>query len=234
MLENWDFLEMILRTTGSFFVLLVMTRLMGRKQLSQLTFFNYITGIALGAIAADIASNSNTNYLNGLTSLIWWTLLTILLAFISLKSSKARIAIDGQPKVVIRQGKILEDQLAKSSLNLDDLNMMLREQQIFSLRDVENAVLENNGKLSVMLKDAKKPVTKENLNVVTISPHYIPMELVSDGKVVEKNLKEAGVSLNWLKNQLQSCGLKLDDVTYVELQHDGTLYIDKKDDNIGK
>lgn len=234
MMESWDILEMILRTTGSFFILLVMTRFMGRKQLSQLTFFNYITGIALGAIAADMASNSNTNYLNGLTSLIWWTLLAILLAYISMKSPKARIIIDGQPKVVIRRGKILEDQLAISSLNIDDLNMMLREQQIFSLNDVEIAILENNGRLSIMLKDEKQPVTKQDQNIITISPKYIPMELISDGKVVDKNIKEAGISINWLKNQLLSSGLSIDDVFYVELQHDGTLYIDKKDDNVGK
>lgn len=232
MLENWDFFEMILRATGAFLVLLIMTRFMGRKQLSQLTFFNYITGIALGSIAANIASETNVHYLNGITSLLWWAILTILVGYIGLKSSTARVAIDGQPVTVIKQGKILENELGKLRLNIDDLGILLREQKIFSMMDVENAVFEPNGKLSVMLKEEKQPVTKKDQNIFTVKPIYIPMELISDGKIVEKNLKEAGISLEWLKNQLSISGLGLKDVFYVELQKDGSLYIDKRIDNI--
>ena len=232
MLESWDFWEMILRATGSFFVLLIMTRLMGRKQLSQLTFFNYITGIALGSIAADIASESKTHFLNGITSLIWWSILTILVGFIGLKSARARIATDGQPVVVIKKGNILEKELGKLRLNIDDLSMLLREQKVFSVSEVENAVFESNGKLSISLKEGNQPVTKKDQNIFTVEPTYIPMELVSDGKVVEKNLKEAGVTKSWLKKQLKSQNLHVEDTFYVELQKDGTLYIDKKKDDL--
>src|SRR5690625_4986657 len=161
MLENWDFWEMILRATGSFLVLLIMTRLMGRKQISQLTFFNYITGIALGSIAANMASETNIHFLNGLTSLVWWSLLTILVGYIGIKFPKARIALDGQPVVVIKKGKILEEKLKKLRLNIDDLTMLLRDQKVFSVKDVESAIFESNGKLSIMLKEEKHPVTKQ-------------------------------------------------------------------------
>ena len=232
MLGNWDFFEMILRATGAFLVLLIMTRLMGRKQLSQLTFFNYITGIALGSIAANIASETNVHYLNGITSLLWWAILTLLVGYIGLKSSTARVVVDGQPVTVIKQGNILEEELGKLRLNIDDLSMLLREQKIFSVMDVENAVFEPNGKLSVMLKEDQQPVTKKDQNIFTVQPIYIPMELVSDGNIVEKNLKEAGISVDWLKNQLSILGLSLQDVFYVELQKDGTLYVDKRNDNM--
>lgn len=191
MLENWNFWEMILRATGAFFVLLIMTRLMGRKQLSQLTFFNYITGIALGSIAADIAGETKTHFLNGITSLIWWSILTILVGFIGMKSARARIATDGQAFIVIKKGKILEGELAKRRLNIDDLSMLLREQKVFSVKDVENAVFEPNGKLSIMLKEEKQPVTKKDQNIFTVAPTYIPMELISDGKVIEKKSKRS-------------------------------------------
>ena len=223
---------MILRATGAFFILLLMTRIMGRKQLSQLTYFNYITGIALGSIAADIAAETKTHFLNGLTSLLWWSFLTILVGFIGLKSAKARIAFDGQPVIVIKQGKILEKELGKLRLNMDDLSMLLREQKVFSVQDVEDAVFEPNGKLSIMLKEEKQPITKKDQNILTVKPKYIPMELIADGYVVEKNLKEAGVSLDWLKSQLGLLKLSLDDVFFVELQKDGTLYIDKREDNL--
>jgi uncharacterized membrane protein YcaP (DUF421 family) len=145
MFGQWDFFEMILRATLSFLVLLVMTRLMGRKQISQLTFFNYVTGIALGSIAADIAGESETPFLNGATSLVWWSILTILTGYIGLKFSKVRVLIDGQPVIVIKQGKILENQLRKLRLNMDDLSMLLREKDIFSVQDVANASFDPMG-----------------------------------------------------------------------------------------
>src|SRR5690625_3387718 len=146
MLENSDFFKMISRGTCASLVLLIMTRLMGSKQLSQLIFFNYITGIALGSIAANIASETSVHFLNGITSLLWWSILTILVGFIGLKSLTMRIAIDGQPVTVIKQGKILERELAKLRLNIDDLGMLLREQKVFSVMDVENSVFETKGK----------------------------------------------------------------------------------------
>lgn len=232
MLENWDFLEMISRATGAFVVLLIMTRLMGRKQLSQLTFFNYITGIALGSIAANIAGGTTVHFLNGLTGLIWWVILVLFADYLSLKSPILRIAIDGQPVTVIKEGKIFENELRKLRLDIDDLTMLLREQMIFSMQDVESAVFESNGKLSIMLKEDKQPVTKKDQNIVTVRPRYIPMELISDGQIVEDNFKEAGVSIGWLKGQLGLMDLTIEDVFYVELQKDGTLYVDKRKDNL--
>ena len=227
-----DFFEMILRATASFIVLLILTRLLGRKQLSQLTFFNYITGITIGSIAADIGGESETPFFNGLTSLVWWSFLTFLVGYLGLKSSKVRVIIDGEPIIVIKEGKIFEEELKKSRLNMDDLSMLLREQNVFSVQDVANATFEPNGKLSIMLKPENQPVTKKDQNVLTVKPMYIPMELVVDGKVVEKNLKESGISKEWLKNQLINFKVNMKDVFYVELQKDGSLYIDKRGDDV--
>lgn len=227
-----DLFEMILRATASFIVLLILTRLLGRKQLSQLTFFNYITGITIGSIAADIGGESETPFFNGLTSLVWWSFLTFLVSYLGLKSSKVRVIIDGEPIIVIKEGKIFEEELKKLRLNMDDLSMLLREQNVFSVQDVANATFEPNGKLSIMLKPENQPVTKKDQNVLTVKPMYIPMELVVDGKVVEKNLKESGISKEWLKNQLENFKVNMKDVFYVELQKDGSLYIDKRGDDV--
>ena len=231
-MPNIDFFEMILRATASFVVLLLLARLMGRKQLSQLTFFNYITGITIGSIAADIGGESETPFFNGLTSLIWWSFLTYLVGYIGLKSSKIRVLIDGQPTIVIKEGEILEESLKHLRLNMDDLSMLLREKNVFSTQEVDTAVFESNGKLSIVLKSENQPITKKDQNIFTVKPMYVPMELVVDGKVVEKNLKESGISLEWLKNQLKSFKVNLQDVFYVELQKDGSLYIDKRGDSV--
>src|SRR5690625_1712393 len=102
MFENWDGLEIILRATGSFVVLFIMIRFIGRKQLGQLTFFNYITGIALGTIAASVVTDIETNYVDGITSLVWWSFLTIGTAYIALKFPRGRVVLDGQPVIIIK------------------------------------------------------------------------------------------------------------------------------------
>lgn len=226
------FLEILLRTTLSFLVLLLMARLMGRKQLSQLTFFNYITGITLGSVAAEIAGKTDTAFWDGITSIVWWSILTIVIGVIGLKSSHARVVLDGQPVIVMKQGKILEKELWRLHLNMDDLSMLLREQNVFSTADVETAIFEPDGKLSIMLKEEKQPVTKHDQKLFTVKPKYIPMELIVDGKIVEGNVKEAGITTEWLMKQLQASNVELADVFYLELQKDGTLYIDQRHDKL--
>ena len=226
------FIEMIVRSTASFMVLLLLARLLGRKQLSQLTFFNYITGITIGSIAADIAGESKTPFFEGLTSLIWWSFLTFLLGYLGLKSSKARIVIDGQPVIVIKDGKILEETLGKHHLNMDDLSMLLREKNVFSLSEVSTAIFEPDGKLTVTLKPGHRPLTKRDQNVFTGNPKYIPTELIVGGNILDQNLKEAGLSEEWLRHQLNHFQINVKDAFYVELQENGTLYIDRRDDGI--
>lgn len=232
MFENLDFFEMIIRTTATFLILLLLTRIMGRKQLSQLTFFNYITGITIGSIAADISAESSMPFFNGLTSLVWWTLLTILIGYVGLKQAKLRSILDGQPVIVIKNGRILEKELKKLRLNVDDLTMLLREQSVLSVKDVDYATLEPNGKLAVILKTEKQPATKQDQNIISVQPTYIPTALVSDGHLLQQNLKETGVTKDWLTKQLESLNIALNDVFYVELQQDGTLYVDKRNEGL--
>lgn len=219
-------LDMIVRSTVTFVILLVMTRLLGKKQLSHLTFFNYVTGITIGSIAANISSDSDKRLLDGLTSLVWWSLLTVLVGYISLKSAKVRVAIDGEPIIIIKNGIIIESALAKTRLNLDDLCMMLRERDTFSIEEVDYAILEPHGKLSILKKPQYQAATKKDTGAKTAAPRYIPSEIISDGKYVEKNLKELGISRTWVERQLEKSGTpSVTDVFYAELQSDGSLYI---------
>lgn len=231
MFGSWDFGEMIFRSSILFFTLLLFTRLMGRKQLSQLTFFNYITGIALGSITGSIVIDQNVNLLNGMTGLIWWSMLTIFSGYIALKFRNLRVLIDGQPVIVIKKGKILEEQLDKLRLNIESLTMMLREKQVFSVSDVWTAVFESNGKLSIELRKEKQPITKKDQNIFTVEPMYIPTELVSDGAIIEKNLQESGLTDDWLIGQLKKQNLKIEDVFFIGLEENGTLYIDERNEN---
>lgn len=210
--------------------MLVLTRLLGKKQLSHLTFFNYITGITFGSIAAEIVIQKDLRLLNGLASLIWWTFLTLLVGYIGLKWSKARIVIDGEPTVIIRHGNIIESALARTRLNLDDLTMMLRERDAFSISEVEYAILESHGKLSVLKKPEYQNTTKKDVKVHPPLHPLIPTEIISDGKYVMKNLEELGISTRWVERQLEQAGIQsVNDVFYAELNSDRSLYIDRRE-----
>jgi len=222
---NIDFFEMTIRTTGAFFSLLILTRLLGKEQMSQLTFFNYITGITIGSIAADIASQSETPFFNGLISLVWWSGLTFLVSYLGMKFAKFRSITDGRPTFVIKEGKIMEKELSKLRLNLDELNMLLRQKEVFSIEDVDYAIFESDGQLSVRLKESKKPLTKGDQGKRVIQPRYLPTAVITDGIVQLKQLQGMGFSETWLKRQLEQCSLQIEDVFYAEMKSDGTLHI---------
>ncbi|WP_309271791.1 DUF421 domain-containing protein [Paenibacillus sp.] len=223
-----DFWEMILRTTFTFFVLLTLTRLIGEKQLGHLTFFDYVTGITIGSVAAEIVVRKDTPFFNGMISLIWWVILAILISYVSLKSSKARVLMDGQPKIIIKEGKIMRETLKSTRLNMDDLSMMLREKDVFSIQDVRYAILEPDGKISVLKKEFKQPITKGDLNIPTPIFTNLPSGIISDGKIVKKNLKELNLDEHWLYQELQNKGIhSADEVFYAEVQSDGSLFVDR-------
>lgn len=226
-LTKIHFWETLLRTTLAFMVLLIMARLMGKEQVSQLTFFHYVTGITIGSIAAEIAGQYETPFADGIIAMIWWAALTLLMSYIALKSKRARVILDDKPTIIMFEGKIIEEAMKKSRLHLDDLNMMLREQSIFSIKDVQYAILETNGNLSVLKKAGLEPATKKDVNAPVTEPKYIPSEIISDGKIVKKNLIELNLTEEWVYDQLKKQGIgKVEQVFYAEIQMDGSLHVD--------
>ncbi|MDF2522975.1 MAG: hypothetical protein K0R31_616 [Clostridiales bacterium] len=222
-------LETSLRTLIGFSVLLLLTRILGKKQMGQLTIFTYITGIALGNIAGDMVVHRDILISDGVTGLSVWAILTLIVEYISLKSSKARVLLDGEPTIIIKKGEIMHKKLAAQRLNIDDLTMLLRTNNIFSIADVEYAILEPNGQLSVLKKPEKEMTTRQDLKLPVNNILNIPTELIVDGKLVDSNLLETGHSREWLDQQLTNAGIdSIKHVFYAELQSDGTLFISKK------
>lgn len=221
--------EMLLRSSGAFFAILLLARIIGKKQLSQLTFFHYVTGITFGSIAAEISVVVETPFLDGIVSLIWWAVLTILVSFISLKSKKARVLFDDKPMIVMQNGIILNDNLKKARLHPDELAMLLREQSIFSFDEVLHAVFETNGELSVLKKPLARTATKEDVHVAAPAPQYLPTELVSDGKIIIENLTQLQLTEEWLLKKLAKKNIHdIEQVYYVQILENGSLYISIK------
>jgi len=223
-----SYLKIALETVMTFLVLLILTRVLGKKQLGHLTFFNYITGITIGSIAANIIMAENAPYMKGIISLTIWCALTVLIDFVGLKSSKLRILLDGEPTIIVKKGIIHKKALMITKVNLDDLTMMLRQQGVFSIMEVDYAILEPNGTLSILKKPKYQSVMKEDLQIITPKPIYIPSEIITDGKLVEKNLGELGLTKKWVNQQLMNEGImSFEEVFYAEIQSDSALYIQK-------
>lgn len=200
-----DFVLIIIRSIIAFIVLFLLTRLMKSKQLSQLTFFDYVVGITIGSIAATMSVDKNIQIMNGVSSLIVWGLVPVLLSLISIKSRKFLRMTDGTPTIVIQNGQISEKALLKNQLAFEELMMLLREKDIFLLSDVEYAIFETNGQLSVLKKTDALPVTPKQLDLA-IKPEPLPTFLIIDGVILYDNLKRINKDEKWLMNQLKKRG----------------------------
>lgn len=224
-------IELSFRLILSFLLLLTLTRIMGRKEISQMTFFNFVSAIAIGTLGASLAIDSTVSVRNGVIALAGWTIFTVVMGFADLKSKAFRKAVEGVPRVVVRKGEVMEGELRKVRLDLDALNVMLRKKNVFSIKEVDYAIFESDGTLSVMKKEKDQPITKGDQQTFKNpgSTHQvaIPTAVIEDGKVVVNNLTELHLDEAWLKELLASQGITdMADVFYAEIQKDGTLAID--------
>jgi uncharacterized membrane protein YcaP (DUF421 family) len=225
-------LELSFRLILTFLTLLILTRIMGRKEISQMTFFNFVSAIALGTLGASLAIDSTLSIRNGLLALGGWTLFTLVTGFIDLKSRGFRKAVEGSPRVVIREGNVLDHELKKLRLDLNALNVLLRKKNVFSIKDVDYAIFETDGTLSVLKKEAKQALTKEvrMKAVSSIKQYPIPIPIIEDGRYNEKHLQQYNIQKEWVDQQLHQQGVdSSSNVFYAELQTDGTIFIDKMD-----
>ncbi|NIK10944.1 YetF domain-containing protein [Alkalibacillus almallahensis] len=227
-------MELISRLAIAFITLLVLTRLMGRKEIAQLTFFNFVSAISIGAIGASLAIDSSLSVTNGLIALLTWSAFTIIIGVLDLKSPLFRNTVEGQPVILVQKGEIMDKALQKVRLDLDALNTLLRKKNVFEISDVDYAIFETDGTLSVMKKETQQPLTKGNMNIKQATDMTFPTSasLISDGKIQEKNLEKLNIDHEWLEQQLRQSGINsISDVFYAEVQKDGTLYIDTNNDN---
>jgi len=221
--------EIFLRVSVGFLILLILVRIIGNKQLGQLNVFTYISGIVIGSMVSDIILHKDIPFLISMAGVALWVALAIFVELSSLKSVRVRELLDGQPIILIKNGIILRDSLKRERLNIDDLTMMLRTNNIFSILDVDYAILEPNGDLSVLKKHEKSNVTKLDLGITHYSQKFMPTTIINDGKVITKNLRESNLTEKWLNTKLSAMNIhNTADILYAEIQSDGTLYAQTK------
>jgi uncharacterized membrane protein YcaP (DUF421 family) len=208
--------------------LFFITKLLGKKQLSQLSFFEYITGITVGSIAGTLSMDLELKLMEGLMSILLWFSVPFIFSIISLKSIKFRHFVEGTPTVFIEDGNILEQALKKEKISIDELLEQLRKKNIFRASDVEYASLDTNGELSVLLKKEKQPLLygdffQHQVKLRPIQP------VISDGKVDVQSLEKVGYSEEWLIQQLKQRRVRLENVFLAQADTAGSLTIDLYD-----
>lgn len=227
-------LVVLVRVIISFFSLLIYTRLLGKQEVGQLSFFDYINGITIGSIAATLATDLSSKAWAHWVGLSGYGLLTFLLQFITVKNRYLGKVLDGEPTVVIEDGKILEKNLMKMRIKVGEIMLLLRDRGIFDISQVKLAVLEINGNLSVLQKSEYLPVTPKDLNIHT-TPSALSTEVIQDGIIIEQNLQQRKKDRNWLLQQLQVQGItEVHQVFYALILPNDQLYIDKYEDHVNK
>ncbi|MEK8129807.1 DUF421 domain-containing protein [Paenibacillus filicis] len=227
-----EYIYTFFRTIAAFAMLLIIARILGKQMLSNMTFHDFVTGITLGSMAANLAFNVKIQSAHFFISLAVITAISFGISVLSLQSRKARKWITSSPTILIEGGKILEQNMKKIKCSLDALNQSLREKDIFDIEEVEYAVMEDNGKLSVLKKPQYRNVTLEDLHRSAKSTKNFPIELIMDGQLIKENLTQHEVSQRWLETELDKRKKRIDDVFYAVKSTSGKLILDFYDDGL--
>ena len=216
------------RSIVLYILVLIVMRLMGKREIGQLQPFE----LAIAIMIADLASIPMTEIgipiYYGIVPILGLLMMHMFISFLNMKSIKAREILCGRPSILIYRGKIIEKELKKQRFTINELEERLRGNDVFNLGDVEFAILETSGQVTVIQKPEKRNIIPEDLNII---PDYegIPYDLVVDGKVMTENLKELGKNYKWLEKQTEKFNIKPEEALIVTLDAKGQIYCQKKE-----
>ena len=199
-----EIIKVILTALLSVAALFIITKIMGHKQVAQLDFFDYVSGITIGSIGAELATELEEPY-KPLIALCVWGGASLILNLIAHKLPKTRKYINGTPTILMNEGKLYRKNLKKAKLDLSEFMLLCREQGYFDLEEIQAAIFEHNGKISILPRAANRPATPEDLKITAKATH-IGVEVIMDGRVMGENLSRMGRDTNWLSKQLKAQG----------------------------
>ncbi len=207
-----EIINVVFASIGSLVVLFLLTKIMGYRQMSQLSMFDYINGITIGSIAAEMATSLESDFLKPLVAMIIYGLSAVLISFFTSKSIKFRRIVTGKSLILYENNKLYQNNLKKAKLDIDEFLIQCRNSGYFNLADIQTAILESNGKISFLPVSEKRPLTPNDMNL-NPQKEDILTNVILDGKILEQNLRETGNDEQWLKKQLKSQNnMKLSDV----------------------
>lgn len=227
-----EVIQVVVRGLIGFFSLLVFARLLGKQQVGQLTLFDYILGITIGSMAASLTVDLTSTALSHWVGLATWTLAGLAMQYVTVKSRLAAKYINGEPTVVIMNGKIMEAAMKRMRYSTAELTAQLRENNVFDINQVEFAVFEVNGKLTVQKQAAYQPVTPHDLNL-PVQNAGLAGDIIYNGVFIDDNLARWNINKSWVLGQLKSQGIQdVSEVALATIDRRGNLFVDKYNDNM--
>ena len=202
-----EVLQVVLASLFSAVILFIIAKVIRHKQVAQLEFFDYITGITIGSIAAELATTLDKPWWKPTISMIVFGAITVTLSIITRRFARTRKFINGTPTIIMNDGKLYRENLKKAKLELSEFLLLCRQEGYFNLNDIQTAVFEYNGKLSILPKSAKRPLNPEDMEL-NPKPEHIGTEIIMDGRVMGDNLKRKGLNDDWLQKELKKQGYK--------------------------
>ena len=199
-----EIINVILTALLSAATLFIIAKIMGHKQMSQLDFFDYITGITIGSIAAELATELEKPW-KPLIAIVVYGTVTFVLSILTSKNPRLRKFVNGTPTIIMNNGKLYRRNMKKAKLDLSEFMVMCRQEGYFNLEDIQTAIFEYNGRLTVLPVSTKRPMNPTDMNILP-NPEYICTEVIMDGRILEENLKRMGLDRNWLQKQLREQG----------------------------
>ncbi len=229
--ETW---VVVVRSLIAFFSLHIFARVLGKQSIGQLTFFDYVLGITVGSIAATLSVDLSSRAWPHWVGLFTWTVVVVIMEFLTIHSKHFTKYVLGEPCLLIMDGQIMEQTMKKNRYSLSDLLAQLRDKDVFDLNQVAFAILETNGKLSVLLKPEYQTTTCQDMKIKT-SPAQIPRKLIFCGMILEENLIALNLSKEWLFTYLKNQRIKdIQDVFLLSVDSEGAFYCDLYQDHLQK
>lgn len=223
-------LVVFVRALILYIIVVITMRIMGKRQIGQLQPFELAIAIMISELAAVPMQNTGIPLINGIIPILTLLIAQLVMSFLTLKSIRARALICGKPSILIENGKISEKELRREMYTLNDLLEQLRIKNITNVSDVEFAILETNGQLSVIPKSQKRPLNPQDMNLQT-SYEGLSLDVIIDGHIITKNLERAKLDKAWLGREINRLGYsRPEDILFASLDSDGSLYIQAKSD----
>ncbi|WFD09412.1 DUF421 domain-containing protein [Tepidibacter hydrothermalis] len=211
-----------------FFALLIITKVLGKTQINQITPFEFISSLVLGELVGNAVYDKDINTFYILYAVCLWALLLYIIEMLTEKFKGTRSFFEGKPSILIRNGQIDFNELKKEKIDINELQSLLRSKDVFSIREIQYAILESNGSISVLKKSKYDNPTNEDLNLPE-KPVYLPISIILDGEVLWDNIQACGFDEKWLKKQLHTNKIsKIKEIFYAEWKKDEGLHIIKK------
>ena len=225
-------IDVIIKGFVSLIFLFFVIKILGKKQISQLNIFDYVIGISLGNIAAEMTINSDITIINAFVAMAIYGLVSLFVSFITTKSIIARRFISGVPVVLIEHGKISREQLKKVKLDVNDLMQDAREDGIFDITEVDYAIMEVSGKVTFLLKSDFDTATRKDLKI-HVDDKGLVANLIMDGNIMENNLKAIGKDKKWLLNKVNERKMNVEDIFLLTCNNKEEIMIYDKNYQVG-